>query len=400
MQAVILAGGKGTRLGALTGGLPKPLVPIAGKPFIHYLIAELRRHGFTDIVLLVGPFASVYRSALGDGAALRVRLTLVPEEPPADTGGALRLAAPHLGDRFLLLNGDSLLDFNLLDLAARDSGEPWLAWLALRAVADVGRYGAVRLDGERIVAFGEKSASGPGVINAGAYWLKREILAEIGTPPVSMERDVLPRLIARGLVRGAVYDRPFIDIGTPEDLGRGGTLLPAWEMRPAAFLDRDGVLNIDTGYVHRAQDFVWVRGAKAAIKRLNDRGYFVFVVTNQAGVARGFYGVDDVETLHRWVNDELREIGAHIDAFYFCPHHPEGTAANFGVVCDCRKPAPGLLLQAMREWPVRRLGSFMVGDKPIDMAAAKAADIPGCLFDASDDLDAFVEKALTTLPLL
>lgn len=393
MQAVILAGGKGTRLGALTGGLPKPLVPIAGKPFIHYLIAELRRHGFTDIVLLVGPFAEAYRSALGNGAALQVQLTLVPEEPPADTGGALKLAAPHLGDHFLLLNGDSLLDFNLLDLAARDATEPWLAWLALRAVPDVGRYGAVRLDGERVAAFGEKSASGPGVINAGVYWLKREILAEIGTPPVSMERDVLPRLIVRGLVRGAVYDRPFIDIGTPEDLARAAPLLPAWETRPAAFLDRDGVLNVDTGYVHRPQDFVWVRGAKAAIKGLNDRGYFVFVVTNQAGVARGLYGVEDVEKLHRWVNDELRQVGAHIDAFYFCPHHPDGTAANYGIVCDCRKPAPGMLLQAMREWPVRRRGSFMVGDKAIDMAAAQSAGVPGFLFDATGKLDALIEKA-------
>jgi D,D-heptose 1,7-bisphosphate phosphatase len=394
VQAVILAGGKGTRLGALTQGLPKPLVAIGGKPFIHYLIAALRRHGFTDLVLLVGPFVEVYRRVLGDGSALGVRLTLVPEEPPADTAGALAVAASHLAARFLMLNGDSFFDFNLLDLAARDGAEPWLAWLALRQVPDAGRYGAVALAGDRVTSFGEKAASGPGIINGGVYWLKREILDEIGPPPVSLERDVLPKLAACGLVRGAVYDGRFIDIGTPEDLARGGTLLPQWETRPAAFLDRDGVLNHDTGYVHRAADFVWVNGAKEAVKRLNDRGYFVFVVTNQSGIARGLYGPADVEALHRWVNEQLRGAGAHVDAFYFCPHHPDGVAPGYGVVCDCRKPAPGLLLQAMREWPVKREASFMIGDKAIDMEAAAAAGIAGFRFDPRENLDATVIAAL------
>jgi D,D-heptose 1,7-bisphosphate phosphatase len=380
VQALILAGGKGTRLGALAAGLPKPLVPVGGKPFIHYLIAALRRHGFTEIVLLVGSFRDTYAKVLGDGAALGVKLTLVPEDPPADTGGAVTLAAPYLADRFLMLNGDSFLDFNLLDLAARDAAQPWLAWLALREVPDVGRYGAVGLAGARVVAFGEKASSGPGLINAGVYWLTRDILGELGTPPSSMERDVLPRLAARGLLRGAVYDGRFIDIGTPDDLARADALLPEWERRPAAFFDRDGVLNRDTGYVHRAQDFVWIDGAREAIKRLNDRGWLVFVVTNQAGIARGFYQPADVDALHRWINDELCRLGAHVDGFYFCPHHPEGTAEGYGTVCDCRKPAPGLLRQAMRDWPVDRAASFMIGDKDIDMAAAQAAGVAGVLY--------------------
>jgi D-glycero-D-manno-heptose 1,7-bisphosphate phosphatase len=118
------------------------------------------------------------------------------------------------------------------------------------------------------------------------------------------------------------------------------------------------------------------------------------VVTNQAGIARGLYQPADVETLHRWINGELKRIGAHIDAFYFCPHHPEGTAAGYGIVCDCRKPAPGMLLQAMNEWPVRREASFMIGDKDIDMAAAKAAAVRGVLFDAGQNLDAVVAAAL------
>jgi D,D-heptose 1,7-bisphosphate phosphatase len=396
MQAVILAGGKGTRLGALTAGRPKPLIEVGGKPFILYLIEAVRRHGFSDVVLLVGPFAEEYRATLGDGASSQVKLTLVPEDPPADTAGALLGAMPHLRPRFLMLNGDSFFDFNLLDLVARPVKGKWLARLALRQVDDAARYGAVTLAGDRIRHFGEKSASGPGVVNAGVYWLKRAALDGIGAPPVSMERDLLPRLAAQGLVRGAVYDGHFIDIGTPEDLAKAGGLLPAWERRPAAFLDRDGVLNRDTGYVHRASDFVWLDGAKQAIKRLNDHGWFVFVVTNQAGIARGYYEPRDVERLHRWINAELRRIGAHVDSFYYCPHHPEEGREPYRRDCACRKPAPGMLLQAMRDWPARRESSFMIGDKDIDMAAAKAAGVRGIRYE-NQNLDILVADTITGL---
>ncbi len=159
-------------------------------------------------------------------------------------------------------------------------------------------------------------------------------------------------------------------------------------VKPAAFLDRDGILNRDSGYVWRREDFHWLPGAQRAVKRLNDAGYLVFVVSNQAGVARGLYKPEDVETLHRWVNSELGKSGAHIDAFYYCPHHPD-----FGQSCDCRKPAPGMLLRAMREWPVDRESSFMIGDKAIDMEAAKSAGVRGLIFEGGD-LDALVRSAL------
>jgi len=393
LQAVILAGGKGTRLGALTRGRPKPLVEIGGKPFIRYQIDALRRHGFEEIVLLVGSFARDYAALLGDGASLGIKLILVPEDPPADTGGALLIARPHLAPQFLMLNGDSFFDFNLLDLVARPAEGPWLARLALREVEDAARYGAVTLEGDRIRHFGEKSVSGRGLINAGVYWLKREAFDGVGRPPLSMEHDLLPRWVGQRLVQGCVYGGNFIDIGTPEDLTRAAELLPDWERRPAAFLDRDGVLNRDAGYVHRPEDFIWLEGAKEAIKRFNDRGWLVFVVTNQAGIARGFYGAGEVEALHRWMNVELLGMGAHIDAFYYCPHHPTEGREPYRLRCDCRKPAPGLLLQAMRDWPVRQEASVMIGDKSIDMQAAEAAGIKGILYQAGS-VDALVAKAL------
>jgi D-glycero-D-manno-heptose 1,7-bisphosphate phosphatase len=393
VQAVILAGGRGTRLGSLTGGRPKPLTEVAGKPFIVYLIEALRRFGFADILLLVGSFGSAYEEYLGDGARFGVRLRRVPDDPPADTAGALVHAALYLAPRFLLVNGDSFFDINLLDLVTRPITGPWLARLALREVADARRYGKAVLDGDRLTAFEEKPDAGPGLINAGIYWLKREIVPKSAVSPCSLERQLLPPLVARGLVRGTIYRGRFIDIGTPEDLALAGELLPLWERRPAAFLDRDGVLNRDTGYVSRKEDFVWNPGAKLAIRRLNDRGFFVFVVTNQAGIAKGLYSPADVERLHRWMNRELRRTGAHIDAFYYCPHHPTEGTETYRRVCACRKPAPEMLLQAMREWPVERAASFMIGDKATDMEAARAAQVTGIL-SRHEDLDVLVRRVL------
>lgn len=159
------------------------------------------------------------------------------------------------------------------------------------------------------------------------------------------------------------------------------------------FLDRDGVLNIDIGYAHRADQIRWVDGAAAAIGRLNAAGYRVFVVTNQAGIARGYYAADDVETLHRWMDAELQRQGARIDDWRYSPYHPDHQAERFADKAAWRKPAPGMLLDLMAAWPVDRDASFMVGDRASDMEAADAAGISGYLF-AGGDLDAFIAELL------
>jgi D-glycero-D-manno-heptose 1,7-bisphosphate phosphatase len=157
--------------------------------------------------------------------------------------------------------------------------------------------------------------------------------------------------------------------------------------QPAAFLDRDGVLNRDHGFVHRPDQFEWMPGAIDAVKFLNRRGYLVFVITNQSGIARGYYTPQAVETLHAWMNDELKRHGAHIDDFAYCPHHPEGTVAEFRIACACRKPKAGMLLDISQRWPVDRTLSFVVGDRDIDLEAARAAGIYGHLFRDGNLLD-------------
>ena len=165
--------------------------------------------------------------------------------------------------------------------------------------------------------------------------------------------------------------------------------------RPAAFLDRDGVLNVDHGYAHRPDQLEWIAGAPDAVRLLNEAGYYVFVITNQSGVARGYYEETAVHQFHAHMQDALRAQGAHIDAFYYCPHHPDGVIKELAIRCRCRKPEPGMLEQAARDWPIDLDRSFLIGDKDDDLAAANTFHIRGIKFDAqSGSLVSLVRKEL------
>lgn len=386
-QCVILLGGAGTRLGPLTREMPKPLLDVGGRPFVDVLVGEALRRGFTDILLLAGYKSHVvadYARALSGRLPEGCQVTVSIEAEPLGTGGALLNAGDLLADRFLLLNGDTWFDFNWLDLSVM-AGDA--SAVAARVVPLADRYESLALKGDTVTTIVPRGAGeSPALINGGVYSLRREDIA--GFPAkFSLEEDVLPRLAARGQLRARAYDGFFLDIGIPSTFASAQTSIPRQQCRPALFLDRDGVLNHDANYVGSIDRFHWIDGAKETIRLANSLGFYVFVVTNQAGVARGFYTEDDVRALHRWIETELREDGAWIDDFRYCPFHPDGTVEAYRGPHPWRKPEPGMLLDLMHKWPVQINRSVLIGDQPTDIAAAHAAGVAAHCFKGGNLLD-------------
>lgn len=395
-QAFILCGGLGSRLGSLTAATPKPLLPVAGHPFLDVLLFELGRHGIRDIVLLAA-FESeqVASYATDNPIAQRFGMTLqvVVEPGRVGTAGALHHAHHLAQEQFLLLNGDSWLDFNLLSLPAFASAQPADAVLTLRQLPDASRSGVVTMQGAQVTEFLQRPLHpGPGLVNAGIYLLSDRILNALPDNG-SLEQDVLPVLARQGRVNGLVIDQGyFIDIGIPETYAQAQVDIPLQQRRPAIFLDRDGVINHDAGYVSTVDRFAWHDGAREAIRMMNDAGYYVFIVTNQAGVGRGYYTEQDVHSLHDWVQQQLSATGAHIDDIRYCPDHPEAAVAQYRRDNPWRKPGPGMLQDLLAHWPVDISRSFLVGDNQTDIQAANAAGIVGYLFEGGNLQDFVKDK--------
>lgn len=389
-QAVFLVGGLGTRLKERTHATPKPLLDVAGRPFLEILLDEAARHGFTDILLLSGHFGDQVAARYDKRDWRGARIRVLREPAPLGTGGALRFALPHLAPAFLMANGDSFFDINLRALAADVPHGG--AVMALRDEAG-DRYGRVRLDRGRVLCFHAPEEGIAGPINGGVYAITRAVAESIALDRVSLEAEIFPPLAKAGRLNGLLFDRYFIDIGVPDDFERAQAELPVLLRRPAVFFDRDGVLNADTGYVYRSEDFAWLEGAKAAVRLCNDRGWLAFVVTNQAGVAHGYYPESAVYKLHRWMDEELARAGAHIDAVEFCTHHPDGKLAEHRLACPRRKPGPGMILDLLKHWSVDKKRSFLVGNVPSDIEAAHAAGIPGHLYGGGD-LASFLSKRM------
>jgi D-glycero-D-manno-heptose 1,7-bisphosphate phosphatase len=379
-QVVFLVGGTGSRLGTLTAATPKPVLPVGGRPFLDYLLDEASRYGFSRCLLLCGYRAESIQQAYQGRTVRGMRVETAVEAEPAGTGGALARSAERLDDLFYLVNGDSLFDCNWLALTPpAHIDRAWTARMTLAGGITGDRYGRVEIVGDTVRAFTPAGQSTLPV-NAGIYLMRKSVLGAIGPGFVSLEREVLPVLAKQGLLQGRVTQGPFIDIGLPDEFARAQTLVPEIVRRPAIFFDRDGVLNHDTGYIHRSEEFTWIDGAREAVRWANDNGYYTFVVTNQAGVAHGYYDEDAIRTLHAWMQQELHAEGAHIDAYEYCPFHPNGAVAKYCQDSEFRKPGPGMLKKLMADWPVDVERSLMIGDRPTDMGAAAAAGVRGHLF--------------------
>ena len=381
LQAAIMIGGNDSHRDKTTDNALDPFLLIEGRTLLEHLLWNLRRFGFQDFLLLTDQTSGPLQEHFGPGSAcanqLQASITIVTTPSPIGSAGAIKTAGDLLEDQFLFLYSDNIADFNFLDLAHCTHDEEsanWLGRIALTCAPDARHDGLVTLEGRRITGLQADAIAGqPCLVNYGVYWLNSQILDSIEGSSSSLEQQVFPKLIASDRLIGRRYQGLHLardkKIAIEAFSNRPG--------KPAVFLDRDGTLNQDTGYTSRIEDFHWLDGAKAAIKKLNDAGYLVFLVSNQSGIARGYYDHAAVDRLHQWMQDDLAASGAHFDDIRCCQHHPEGIVPELAVSCDCRKPKPGMLQSLIKQWQPDLDNSFMLGDAERDAQAGKAAGVTG-----------------------
>jgi mannose-1-phosphate guanylyltransferase / phosphomannomutase len=393
VQVVILAGGRGTRLREHAQTIPKPMVTIGERPNLEHQILLAQRHGFTSVLLLVSHLSDRIEAHFGDGERFCMEISYCAEDPPLGTAGALRHAAELLQDRFLVLYGDIFIDCDLARLWAHHVDGRALATLVVHPNDHPDDSDLVEADADgTISAIYPKPRPEdqylPNSVNAGVAVIEREILAMI--PPgqhLDLARDIFPALARDRRLRAYHSAEYFKDFGTPDrlahvrsDFESGKTArLSRSHVRPAVFLDRDGVINKEVSHLSNPAQMELISGAAESIRRLNQAGYLVIVVTNQPVVARGECSQDTLRLIHSKMETLLGREYAWIDALYFCPHHPDkgfaGEVPELKFDCMCRKPKTGMFDQAVRDWNVSLAGSYCVGDSRRDIVAARRMGI-------------------------
>lgn len=370
----ILAGGLGTRLAHVISDVPKPMAKVSGRPFLEWQILWLLRQGLSDIVLLVGYKHELIRSHFGDGSAFGATIRYSVETELLGTGGAILKALElFTAEEFVIVNGDTFFDIPLQWLINfRRSMLPQDSFcIALKYCEDVSRYGQVTVDHNwKISGFIEKKDnSGDGYINGGIYIGSADTLQAWKTKKLSMEKEIFPALTRSDRLFGIPFGDRFIDIGVPEDYYKADLSIRKWfhqGKKPALFLDRDGILIEDTGYVKDPEKLVYYDQFFKLARRAYEKGFMVVVISNQAGVAKGYMTVSDVEKVNNRIKDKFLSYGVNLSGIYWCPYHKEGIVSEFKRTSLLRKPEPGMVLKAIDELGIDPFTSIMIGDKDTD----------------------------------
>lgn len=398
MKAVIMAGGRGTRIAAVRADIPKPMIPVCGKPILEWQIECLARQGITELILVIGHLGEAITDYLGDGSRFGVSIRYLTEREPLGTAGALYLLKDDLREDFLLLNGDLIFDVDISRLLARHREAGGLATILTHPNDHPYDSGLIEADeGGRVLRWLHKEdvrGDHKNRVNAGIHLLSPAILTRLRElKRTDLDREILRPLIEEGGLY--VYDSPeyIKDMGTParlheveEDIRRGIVARKNLKNKQrAVFFDRDGTLNRYIGFLRRPEELVLTSRAIEAVRRANRAGYLAILVTNQPVIARGEVTHEELSAIHNRLETLLGEGGAYLDDIFYCPHHPDkgfpGERPEYKIDCTCRKPRPGLLLAAAEKYNIDLRESYMVGDSESDRQAGLAAGCHVCLWE-------------------
>lgn len=390
-----MAGGKGTRIAQVNATVPKPMIPIEGKPILEYQIETLKKQGYTDIILIVGHMGNVIQKYFGDGSAFGVQISYIVEEQPLGTAGALYFLKDEIQNDFLLLNGDIIFDVDIQKFLEYHCNQRTAATILTHPNSHPYDSGIIIADDKnRVTNWLHKEDERlwyKNRVNAGLHMFSPRIFESFHeAKKCDLDRDVLKPLIKEGEL--SVYDSPeyIKDMGTPdryyaviEDIKSGKVSAKNLKNKQKAiFLDRDGTINKYVGFLTDINEFELLDGVTEAIKMINESGYLAIVVTNQPVIARGEVSVEELQEIHNKMETLLGQAGAYIDDIFYCPHHPhkgyEGERPEYKIECECRKPKPGMLFAAAEKYNIDLRESWMIGDGENDIEAGRNAGCKVC----------------------
>jgi D,D-heptose 1,7-bisphosphate phosphatase len=391
MKAVILAGGKGARLGALTKEVPKPMIKIGGGPVLEHQINLLKKYGIKDIIVLTGYLSEMIEEYFGDGNNLGVNISYFKEKKPLGTTGGIKEIEDKLKKDFLVLYGDIMVNMDLERLVDFHQQKDGICTLVVHPNDHPYDSDLVEIDkDQKIIAFHpkphEENKYHRNLVNACLYVMSPEILKYIKTgAKADFGRDVFPKIVKKETIYGYNTAEYLKDIGTPARLqevredyesGKIGRLNRE-NKRKAIFLDRDGVINKDVNLLHRIEDFELLPKVSEAIRKINNSEFLAIVITNQSVVARNLCSIEELEEIHKKMETLLGRKRAKLDAIYYCPHHPDKgypeENPKHKIECNCRKPKIGLVKKAEKEFNIDLKNSYFIGDSFRDIECGKNA---------------------------
>lgn len=397
MKAIIMAGGKGTRISTVLRDIPKPMVSIKGKPLLEYQIENLQQNGVTDIILVVGYKAQVIMDYFGDGSNRNIRLSYFVEEHPLGTAGSFPYLKDYLDEDFYLIYGDLFLNIDLKKMLQFHKQSNALITLFAHPNSHPHDSDLIEIDGEhRVISWYTKNSPRndflPNLVNAGVYVCSPQILEHEETlGKKDFEREYVMNWIERKKVYAYRSSEYVKDIGTPErfkkvenDIEKN---LPQKRnlkyQQKCIFLDRDGTINRYVGLLKKADEFELEDTVSEAIRKINESDYLCIVVTNQPVIARGECSFEELQKIHYKMQTLLGKQGAYIDSLYVCPHHPDGgyigEVVELKKECNCRKPKTGMLEKASKDFNIDLSKSWIIGDAERDILMGINAEMSTAL---------------------
>ena len=352
LDLVILAGGKGTRIKKYLHNKPKPMVKFNEIFFLQYLINIYSKYPINKIFILTGYKSDIIFKNFHNKIFNFTKVVCIKEKKLMGTGGALLNLKRNKIKDFILVNGDTVFDIDLADF--------------------IKSFKKKKLG---CVALAPNNKNNSKLMNGGIYFFKKKFLNIIPNKPCSLEEDIFPNIIKKKLLTGKIYKDFFLDIGTPKYFKVSTKKLKDHFSRPAAFLDRDGVINHDSGYVYKKKDFRFRKGVIKGLKYLIKKKYYIFIVTNQAGIAKGMFNENDFKKLHLYLKNNLSKKNIYFNDVQYCPYHPKGKIKIYKKKSSLRKPGNQMIKNILKKWLIDKRKSFMIGDKNSDKDCAKKSNL-------------------------